>query len=253
MCEFACLVPSEYGLVIVNQNDSNQFASLQEAGRSLDHEDIVFLSDLVPQLPPNPVIMDVGANYGLYTLALGKAAEKVGGKVISIEGQRILSYMVKGSVALNSLTNVYCYNVVLGAERGRLNIPQYNYRQAGSFGSVEFDKTSSDVGQQRLPDTPDEQVEVVTLDNFNLDRLDLLKMDIEGMEIAALGGGIPTLGRCKPLIWVEWLKSNRAHLLEVLKALNYNVYEHGWDFFCIPAEQYGELQNSLNWHCLLKQ
>jgi tRNA1(Val) A37 N6-methylase TrmN6 len=101
------VVKSDYGPVIVNRYDANQTGTLQRTGKAFDHEDIMFLCDLAKKCGEGVVCVDIGANFGLFTLALAKAIEPLGGHVISYEGQRILAYMIAGTISLNSLQNAY--------------------------------------------------------------------------------------------------------------------------------------------------
>jgi FkbM family methyltransferase len=241
------VVKSDYGPVIVNRYDANQTGTLQRTGKAFDHEDIMFLCDLAKKCGEGVVCVDIGANFGLFTLALAKAIEPLGGHVISYEGQRILAYMIAGTISLNSLQNAYVYNFVMGKEEGSMAIPQYDYNRAGNFGSFEFKPKSNDIGQERLPDNPDELVRIESIDALSWKRLDLIKIDAEGMEEEILAGGIETFTKFKPIAWVEWLKSDKGALVRYFKKLGYNVYEHEYDLFCIQPNQFPELQESLTW------
>ena len=44
---------------------------------------------------------------------------------------------------------------------------------------------------------------VVPIDSLRLERCDLIKMDVEGVQVQAMQGSAETLARCKPLLWVE--------------------------------------------------
>lgn len=49
----------------------------------------------------------------------------------------------------------------------------------------------------------DGTVPMITIDGLALDDLDLLKLDVEGMEFAALRGAEATLRRCRPVVLIE--------------------------------------------------
>ena len=65
---FTVIVPTAYGQMLVNRNDINQTNSLFKTGTAPDHADILLLAHLLRQCPPNPTIVDVGANWGYFTL-----------------------------------------------------------------------------------------------------------------------------------------------------------------------------------------
>lgn len=62
-------------------------------------------------------------------------------------------------------------------------------------------------------------VQMVTLDSLNLEKLDLIKIDIQGSEPAALRGAEQTLRRCKPVVLLEekpigGQQGSREHIVE---------------------------------------
>src|ERR1700712_2892738 len=67
----------------------------------------------------------------------------------------------------------------------------------------------------------------ICLDGFRLDRLDLLELDVEGMEIAVLESASQTLATLKPILVVEHLQVHREALQDRLIDSGYRVYEAG--------------------------
>lgn len=116
--------------------------------------------------------------------------------------------------------------VALGAAPGMVRI----HRQADNSGA-------SHVGETGEP------VELRTLDSFQLQDVDLIKMDVEGFEAMVIEGARETLQRCRPIVCCEQkrdfackygLKADAA--TAALKALGYRVVQEiGGDFICAPA------------------
>ena len=56
------------------------------------------------------------------------------------------------------------------------------------------------------------------------------------MEMRILAGAATTLRRCRPILYLEFLKSDKAALQRYVAALDYAIYENGGNFLCIPTE-----------------
>lgn len=240
---FAAVVPTVYGQVIVNRNDINQTNALFKTGRAIDHADIQLLGQVLRLFGGDLVVVDIGANFGTYALGL---AQLVGprGKVHAFEPQRLIFNMLAGSVALNSLTNVYCYNMAVGDHEGSIEIPQFDYSQPLNFGSIEFGPSQREPLTQERRHCAErvEYVPLTTLDHFGYEQVDLIKIDTEGMELAVLDGARETIARCRPVMYVEYLKVDRDELRRRLLDLNYLVYENNINFLCVPAEKGNQIR-----------
>lgn len=57
-------------------------------------------------------------------------------------------------------------------------------------------------------------IEIVTLDSFNLASCGFLKLDVEGYEVFALRGAIQTIERCRPVVLIE-VKPRMAHRFNI--------------------------------------
>jgi hypothetical protein len=99
------------------------------------------------------------------------------------------------------------------------------------------------IGQPRL--TPTEKVLQVSLDSMQLAEVRLMKIDVEGMEEAALQGAQATIGRDRPLCLVEWIKSDKAALVQFFKTRDYTVCAYGMSLLCVPAPGAFPLKHNL--------
>jgi hypothetical protein len=72
-----------------------------------------------------------------------------------------------------------------------------------------------------------EDVPVLRLDDFSFPALELLKIDVEGMEIEVIDGAAATLARHRPIIYTENDRPDRsAALITRLTGMNYELYWH---------------------------
>jgi Methyltransferase FkbM domain len=85
----------------------------------------------------------------------------------------------------------------------------------------------------------------VSLDSMNLHNVRLMKIDIEGMEEAALAGAQATIERDRPLCLVEWIKSDKAALVAYFKQRNYTVLDWGMNLLCLPSVEAFPFQHQL--------
>ena len=76
-------------------------------------------------------------------------------------------------------------------------------------------------------------MQVLTLDTLGLERVDLIKLDVEGMEEEALEGAKETIKRCKPVMYIETVKSDKEKIIKWCEALDYKVIPHGMNVIAI--------------------
>ena len=136
-------------------------------------------------LRPGMTFVDVGANWGYFTLV---GAHLVGstGRVLSVEADPRACRALHDNLAKNALSWVEVRNIAASDAAGRLRFQEYESqaRDTGNFG----------VAQTTLLAEGGRQVEVEAqalddlLDREGIDRIHLLKIDIEGGEAKAVAG-----------------------------------------------------------------
>jgi len=175
------------------------------------------------------VAIDCGANIGVHTIEWA-AAMTGWGSVVAIEAQERIYYALAGNIAINNAFNAIAMHAALSSESGVMNIPQPDYMRASSFGSLELRQSpdNEDIGQP-IDYTRGKLVPVqqLALDDMQLPRVDLIKLDIEGMEMEALEGARATVERCRPILLIEQIKTGREVLREWLVARGYQPIDAG--------------------------
>ena len=189
MKKYNVVVPTDLGLFIINRNDIGVGWQLSKYG-AYDQNELQAIKTLMKLLrtkSPNLVALDIGANIGVYSVMLSK---EVGSKglVYAFEAQRIIFNMLAGNIALNSVDNVWCFHNAVSDTPSLIDIPIFDYGKPMSFGSIEFvGHQKEDIGQKPLVGKS-EKVSALIIDSINFDRLNFMKIDVEGMEINVLRG-----------------------------------------------------------------
>lgn len=188
---------TRHGEMIYLKGDAYIGRGLELYGELSEGETVLFQQIL----RPNSVVVEAGANIGLHTLPLARAVGS-GGRVIAFEPQRIIFQILCANLALNGIANVLIRNEAVGDNNQTdgdqwIHVPPVDYSSPVNFGGIEL---GGKIG---------ERVRVTAIDSLNLSRLDLLKADVEGMELFCLKGAATTIRRLRPILYVE---NNRPHL-----------------------------------------
>jgi FkbM family methyltransferase len=158
------------------------------------------LSELIRrELRPGDVYVDIGAHVGIHALVAARDLQRLGeGHVFAFEPTTDSANRLAKAAERNGIRNLTLVRAAVGETAGRIEL-----RAGGPFGA--------DIPGMRsafLPGRVVESVPVVCLDRWardtSLTRVDLIKLDIEGGELAALVGMRETLARLRPrLLLVE--------------------------------------------------
>jgi FkbM family methyltransferase len=175
------------------------------------------------------VAVDCGANIGVHTIEC--AVEMTGwGSVLAIEAQERLYYALAGNIALNNCFNARAVHAAVGARDEMLAIPVPDYQAPGSFGSLELrPRPENEFIGQKIDYSPAaaQTIRCLKLDSLPLKRLDLVKIDVEGMELEVISGAAGLIARHSPILLVEWLKSDKARLEAAVANFGYRIIERG--------------------------
>ena len=153
------------------------------------------LADVRGMIGADSVVVDAGANIGNHTVFFSLIC---GAKhVHSFEPMRVAFSILSRNIEINGLADrVTGHNFALGADEGWAELVRY----------VEYNTGGTVLDLQKPGSYP-----VRTIDALRLEKLDFLKIDVEGGQIEVLSGSRETLARCKPVVWVE-LRSKRKEI-----------------------------------------
>lgn len=198
------------------------------AGSCFEPDETYLLSKL---LSPGSVFVDVGANMGLYSI-LAAALVKDSGRVVAVEPSSRERALLEHNIGLNGFENlVVDSRALIDVESGhrQLHVTDLLHSGQNTFGAVVYDKTVV---------VSEEEIEVTTLDNLlashQVERVDVVKIDVEGAEFLVLLGASRTLSEMKPVLLMELQEtslaaqgSSSAAVVGLLEQHGYEVYAYG--------------------------
>jgi len=195
------------------------------------------------------VAIDCGANIGVHTIEWATAMTGWG-SVIALEAQERIYYALAGNIAINNCFNAIAMNAAVSSENGVMKIPVPDYMTPASFGSLELrpHPNTEFIGQAiNYAEEATVPVQKLALDTLQLPRVDLIKIDIEGMELEALEGASETIARCRPILLVEQIKSDRERMRAWLSGRGYELADAGLNVLAVHASDptLGELHASV--------
>ncbi|CCY25228.1 uncharacterized protein BN676_01805 [Brachyspira sp. CAG:484] len=166
------------------------------------------LLELLEYIPKHDaVILDIGANIGNHTLYWAALCDAK--TVYSFEPVKSTFDILSKNISLNNLENkVKLFNIGLSDEICYADVSAY---YETNIGGISVKKSS--LGKLKLD----------MLDNIKIeeDRVDFIKIDVEGHELCVLNGAMNTLKKYSPKIFVE--TGNLNAVTELLKPLGYKI------------------------------
>lgn len=190
------LIPTEFGMMMVNRFDYNTRENFPGVGYHLmnmgtENMESMWILQRYLQNKRAPVILDIGANIGAFTVQVADMVATVNGTVYAFEPQRQIYQMLCGNVALNSIDNVYAEKTAVGSSSKPITVPLIDYYKPASFGSVGLTGEFDDVGQD-LDFGNGEVVSQIVIDEYfaDHDNICVIKVDVEGMELDVLCGAV---------------------------------------------------------------
>lgn len=228
------LVESRHGWMLANEHDAYLGLALITYGECCDIE-VSFLLGVLEQCPGD--VVEVGANVGTHTVPMAKLLAARGDRLWAFEPQPFIFQNLCANLALNGLVNVRATPEAVGATVTTVQFEEPAYASPGNFGGVRM--WADPVGKPGF--TP---VRCGTLDTMvGVEHVGLIKVDVEGFELAVLQGGERTIQEQRPVLYVENDRvEGSVALIEWLWAHDYRLWWHTPMLFN-PANFFGVDKN----------
>jgi len=161
------------------------------------------------------VIIDGGANIGFHSIQFAKFANE--GRVHCFEIQPFIFNILCTNFLINGLSSVgRQYLMGLGNDKNSIDYKlddistQFIGNSNINYGGLGLVKANKD----------DETIKIISIDSLNINRLDLIKLDVQGLEKDVLLGGENAIKKYTPILFLEcglcsncqWVRENGLSL-----------------------------------------
>ena len=186
--------------------DRDPIQKAQRKGGFYEADD---LAEVAKHLPVAPNVLAVGANVGNHAIYF---AARLAATVTVIEPNPVALAPLVANIVLNDLTH-----------RIRMDALGIGLGAAPEAG-LTLRPPARNLGGTRMERAKGGALEVHPGDAlFAEDTFDLIKIDVEGMEIEVLSGLQQTIRRCRPLLFIEVDETNRTAFNRWMAAERYAV------------------------------
>jgi FkbM family methyltransferase len=179
---------------------------LHEMGDEFEPDTVTLLGQLCGQ---DARVLDVGANIGMTALAFSQISPL--GQIVAVEPVSKTFQYLRQNIQRAAVPNVRIFNFALGSSEGSVLMQGHPSNFACSFIADNYTIPAGDHFSQRVP--------IKRLDDIfpdlSLDRLDFMKVDVEGFELEVLAGAREILKRYQPIVFLEmnhWCLNIYRHL-----------------------------------------
>lgn len=138
---------------------------------------------------PGSVAIDIGSHIGTHTITMSKSVGPEG-KVFAFEPNRKIFRELCLNMALNDCSNVYPIRCAIGKEKDLIQVVCSHLQNEGGSYIIKEQGGSNTSALFRL-------------DDFQLENVSFIKIDVENLEADVIEGAIETLNRCRPVMLIE--------------------------------------------------
>lgn len=162
-----------------------------------EHEVLAAIEAISSHLTPG-VALDIGANIGNHTIVLSRCFARV----LAFEPNPVMAAALRANLLLNGCSNV---EVIECGLSDRTSIGTLRQQLEGHSGTLEFveDQSPSGASLERAAVRVERGDEVIANNLGDSERLRMIKIDVEGAELAAMRGLRAHLERDRPVVCFE--------------------------------------------------
>jgi FkbM family methyltransferase len=175
--------------------------------------------------------IDIGAHIGFYSVFLSQDFDNV----FAFEPSKFQKKWLDKNIADNNLDNVTAYGIGISDNVGETDL--FVLSSDGGLNTLDPSVASSMINMEKY------KCQIRTLDSFKFANVDLIKIDVEGLEGPVLSGAIETINSSRPVILIEvWDESKRRSAINEFMSKNNYTFEFLLETapelaICFPVEK----------------
>lgn len=228
------IFPFKYGLIRACKNDNFIVPSLYYYGEWCEGE----IDVMKKYINEGDTVLDIGANWGSHSIAFSRFVGD-DGQVHAFDPCSVFTDSILFNLELNEIYNVEIHNCAIGSENKEegitVHLPDITAQQNyGEFKIVDSEMKSATTFEMKTTGQT-EKVDLCTIDSFDFERVDMIKVDVEGMEFEVLKGAEKTIDKFKPYLFLESYKHEgdlvRPQILKFLESHGYEYEDCDIPFF----------------------
>lgn len=210
------------GRLLLNKNDA-----IVSAGIALGIYEQNMIAHFRKMLTPGMVVVDIGANLGLYTLIASETVQTV----IAYEPEPVNAMLCEQTMRINNRRNVkvICSGLSDRCETRILFLHPVN---KGKHSLIPPETHTQQKNSVRVPLTTLDE----SLRKEGISRVDLIKLDVEGWEACVIRGMRETLLRDHPILFFEYAPVRIREAGEDPEAMLSFLEEIGYRFALIDED-----------------
>jgi len=216
-------VETKYGKLHLLKNDEFISGAFKKGQYWAEYE-IKIIEDLLNFKNANTLVFfDVGANIGSHVLALARIFKnKI--KINCFEAQNYIYKILEANIYENNLKNVLAFNNAVSNNNKSIPIRIPDYNQTNNFGSLELQPPKYSDNKKVIFTNSIENIESIKLDEFKENKVDFIKIDVEGMEHLVIEGGKELIYKHRPFLFIELVKTEAKNILKLFQKIDYSAY-----------------------------
>lgn len=190
--------------------------------------EIETLKCLQKQITPEMIVFEIGANIGSHSFEIAKLLQPGNGRLYCFEPTEYAFKKLCKNQRLNNFSNIVFEKIAFSDAEGTQRITP-----ASSLDTVAF-SASWDVKDMQSKQHAPQDITFKTLDQYvfehEIQRVHLLKIDVDGYELKVIRGAQETIRRDAPIIIIEFSECLLGYVGDTLDELLSLLENRGYTF-----------------------